>query len=120
MEINEALIARIVRIVVQVLQEQGLLGPEAAPTAGRPPGTCRTCGSGWRNDQAAPSADDDSTVVLKADPKKRLVVTEEDVRFYWQQGKRRLRVPDKAIVTPLAHDTAKDKKMEIIREQGKI
>ena len=111
MEINEALIAQIVRIVVQVLKEHGLLEPKAD----HPPGTCRTCGSGWRTDQAGEAAHDNATAVLKADPGRRLVVTEETIRFYAQQGKHRLQVPVQAVVTPLARDTAKDKKIEIIR-----
>ena len=105
------LIAQIVRTVIQVLKEQGLL-----EKAGAPPATCRTCGSGWRNEATVQSPGDSTVAVIKPEPGRRLVVTEEMVRFYAQQGKRRLCVPAKAIITPLARETAKDKKMEIIRE----
>jgi ethanolamine utilization cobalamin adenosyltransferase len=45
-----------------------------------------------------------------------LVVTEEMIRAYAREHKRRVCVPKQAVITPLARDTARDKKIEIVQE----
>jgi ribose 5-phosphate isomerase B len=46
---------------------------------------------------------------------KRLVVTERDIRDALARGCKRLEIPENAILTPLAADTAAEKHVEIVR-----
>ena len=94
MDINEQTISQIVRLVIKVLAEQGLL---------------KNTGAGL----AAPA---DEAEIQPQFPGRKLVVTEEMVRSYAGRKVKRIRVPAGSMITPLAKDTAREKGIDIVKK----
>ncbi|KAB2331518.1 hypothetical protein F7731_18160 [Cytobacillus depressus] len=58
--------------------------------------------------------EEDSIQPLKNNPTKKTIVTAETIRYLQQTGQQVINIREKAIITPLAHDLAKELKIELI------
>jgi len=101
MDINEAAIEKIVRVVIETLQNSGML-KDGSETAG-------SCAAGTNTKT-------NETRVTSAPKGRKTVVTEETIRNCAKKNQVRIVVPKDSVITPSARDAAKDKGVEIILE----
>ena len=104
MDINEAVIEKIVRVVIETLQKNGMLknGQErrdSGPSGDPGPGTTK-----------------EETRIPAAPKGRKTVITEETIRTCAKKNRTRVVVPKDSVITPSAKDAAKDKGIEILYE----
>lgn len=127
MQIDEVVIAQIVRAVIEALRNQGLLAERdgsAVPPYGcgvprqRPMLQSPARMPAFSNAPASPARTVQEEGVILARPAhgRRCIVTEEIVRDHLKDNVRRLTVPSDALITPLAVDTAKEKGLQLVRQ----